>query len=66
MNKTIRRLKQEIEQRGGQIHIDENLPDDVAEFFSGKFSRAPIVWRSRTAKTTAASARRVTDGRRRS
>lgn len=33
MNKTIRRLKQEIEQRGGQIHIDENLPDDVAELF---------------------------------
>jgi len=33
MNKTIRRLKQEIEQRGGQIHIDENLPDDIAELF---------------------------------
>ncbi len=33
MNKTIRRLKQEIERRGGQIHIDENLPDDVAELF---------------------------------
>jgi len=33
MNKTIRRLKQKIERRGGQIHIDENLPDDVAELF---------------------------------
>ena len=33
MNNTIRRLKQQIEQRGGRIHIDESLPDAVTERF---------------------------------
>lgn len=33
MNKTIRRLREEIERRGGQVHINENLPDDIMEIF---------------------------------
>lgn len=41
MNKTIRRLKQEIEQRGGSVHIDENLPDDVAEQFLREILSCP-------------------------
>ena len=33
MNDTIRSLKAEIERRGGSIHINPNLPDDIAETF---------------------------------
>ncbi|HEV7486531.1 MAG TPA: hypothetical protein VGQ65_12705 [Thermoanaerobaculia bacterium] len=33
MNDTIRRLKAEIERRGGRIHINDNLPDEIAETF---------------------------------
>ena len=33
MNDTIRRLKAEIERRRGRIHINDNLPDEIAETF---------------------------------
>jgi hypothetical protein len=33
MNKTIKRLKAEIERRGGSIYINENLPDEIMEMF---------------------------------
>ncbi|MEA2338436.1 MAG: hypothetical protein QOE82_2443 [Thermoanaerobaculia bacterium] len=33
MNDTIRSLKAEIERRGGSIHINENLPDEITEMF---------------------------------
>ncbi|HEX3578624.1 MAG TPA: hypothetical protein VHY33_08690 [Thermoanaerobaculia bacterium] len=33
MNDTINRLKAEIERRGGRIHINPNLPDELIETF---------------------------------
>jgi hypothetical protein len=33
MNKTIKRLKAEIERRGGSIYINETLPDEIMELF---------------------------------
>jgi len=33
MNPKLRALRREIEGRGGVIHIDPNLPDDLAELF---------------------------------
>jgi hypothetical protein len=33
MNDTIRRLTAEIQRRGGRIHINENLPDELTETF---------------------------------
>jgi len=33
MNRKIRRMKQEIERRGGMIHVSGTLPDAVAEAF---------------------------------
>jgi hypothetical protein len=33
MNDTIRSLKAEIERRGGRIHINDNLPNEIAETF---------------------------------
>jgi hypothetical protein len=41
MNKTIRRLKQEIEQRGGRVRLDENLPDKIAEQFLREILSCP-------------------------
>jgi hypothetical protein len=56
MNKTIRRLKLEIERRGGQVHLDENLPDSVAEQFLREILSCP----------DCIAQSRVDDGRRRS
>ena len=33
MNAKIRRMMQEIEQRGGKLHINPSLPDDLTEEF---------------------------------
>lgn len=33
MNRKLRRMKQEIERRGGMIHVSGTLPDDLAEAF---------------------------------
>lgn len=33
MNRRIRRMKQEIERRGGLVHVSGALPDDLAEEF---------------------------------
>jgi len=41
MNKTIRRLKAEIERRGGSIYINENLPDEVMEMFLRQILECP-------------------------
>ncbi|MGH7484913.1 MAG: hypothetical protein ACRD3J_31140 [Thermoanaerobaculia bacterium] len=41
MNKTIRRLKEQIEQRGGWVHIDESLPDKITEMFLLEILRCP-------------------------
>jgi hypothetical protein len=41
MNKTIRRLKKEIEQRGGRVHIDDNLPDAITELFLKEILACP-------------------------
>lgn len=41
MNKTIRRLKAEIERRGGRIHIDENVPDEITEMFLREILACP-------------------------
>jgi hypothetical protein len=41
MNKTIRRLKQEIERRGGQVYIDKDLPDEITELFLKEILTCP-------------------------
>jgi hypothetical protein len=41
MNKTIKRLKAEIEQRGGSVYINENLPDEVMEMFLRQILECP-------------------------
>ena len=41
MNDTIRRLRAEIERRGGSIHINENLPDEIAEMFLRQILECP-------------------------
>jgi hypothetical protein len=41
MNKTIRRLKDQIERRGGWVHIDERLPDNVTEMFLREILTCP-------------------------
>jgi hypothetical protein len=41
MNKRIRRLREQIERRGGQVHIDENLPDEIAEMFLREILTCP-------------------------
>ena len=33
MNRKLRKMKDEIERRGGLIHIAPDLPDEVAELF---------------------------------
>ena len=33
MNETLRKLRGEIEKRGGVVHLEPNLPDEVAELF---------------------------------
>jgi hypothetical protein len=33
MNDTIKRLKAEVERRGGRIYINENLSDEITETF---------------------------------
>ncbi|HXH38849.1 MAG TPA: hypothetical protein VNN08_09500 [Thermoanaerobaculia bacterium] len=41
MNRRIRRLREQIERRGGQVHIDENLPDEIAEMFLREILTCP-------------------------
>jgi hypothetical protein len=41
MNDTIRRLKAEIERRGGHIYINENLPDALTETFLREILACP-------------------------
>ena len=41
MNDTIRRLKAEIERRGGRIHINANLPDEITETFLREILACP-------------------------
>jgi hypothetical protein len=41
MNKRIRRLKEQIERRGGQVYIDENLPDKITELFLKEILTCP-------------------------
>jgi hypothetical protein len=41
MNDTIRRLKAEIERRGGRIHINSNLPDELTEAFLREILACP-------------------------
>jgi hypothetical protein len=41
MNKTIKRLMAEIERRGGQIHVNENLPDEITEMFLRQILACP-------------------------
>jgi hypothetical protein len=41
MNKTNKRLKEQIEKRGGQVHIDEKLPDAIAEVFLRQILSCP-------------------------
>jgi hypothetical protein len=41
MNDTIRRLKAEIERRGGFIHINPNLPDELTETFLREILACP-------------------------
>jgi hypothetical protein len=33
MNRNIRRLREQIERRGGKVHLDKNIPDEIAELF---------------------------------
>ena len=33
MNKKLQRMKQEIERRGGVLHVEPRLPDELAELF---------------------------------
>jgi hypothetical protein len=41
MNDTIRRLKAEIERRGGRVHINPNLPDEMIETFLREILACP-------------------------
>jgi len=41
MNKTIKRLKAEVERRGGSIYINENLPDEIMEIFLRQILECP-------------------------
>jgi hypothetical protein len=41
MNDTIKRLKAEIERRGGLIHINPNLPDELTEAFLREILACP-------------------------
>jgi hypothetical protein len=41
MNDTISRLKAEIERRGGRIHINPNLPDEITETFLREILACP-------------------------
>jgi hypothetical protein len=41
MNKTIRRLKEQIERSGGWVHIDERLPDKITEMFLREILTCP-------------------------
>jgi hypothetical protein len=41
MNDTIRRLKAEIQRRGGRIHINDNLPDELTERFLREILECP-------------------------
>lgn len=33
MSKNIRRLREQIERRGGKVHLDKNIADEIAELF---------------------------------
>ena len=33
MKETLRKLRQEIELRGGRVYLEPHLPDDLAELF---------------------------------
>ena len=33
MNRRLRKLRREIERRGGVVHVEPTLPDDLAELF---------------------------------
>jgi hypothetical protein len=33
MNETLRKLRREIELRGGRVYLEPHLPDDLAELF---------------------------------
>lgn len=33
MNRRLQKLREEIERRGGIVHIEPTLPDDLAELF---------------------------------
>jgi hypothetical protein len=52
MNKTIRRLKQEIERRGGLIYIDESLPEKILEMFLRDVLACPDCAPAREAEQT--------------
>ena len=41
MNDTIRRLKAEVERRGGRIYINDNLPDEITETFLREILACP-------------------------
>ena len=41
MNDTIRKLKAEVERRGGHIYINENLPDEITETFLREILACP-------------------------
>jgi hypothetical protein len=41
MNERIRRMKEEIERRGGMLSLSEDLPDDVAEMFLEEVLNCP-------------------------
>ena len=41
MNERIRKMKQEIERRGGLLSLSEDLPDEVAEMFLEEVLNCP-------------------------
>jgi len=41
MNDTIKRLKAEVERRGGRIYINDNLPDEITETFLREILACP-------------------------
>jgi len=41
MNDTIKRLKAEVERRGGHIYINNNLPDEITETFLREILTCP-------------------------
>ena len=61
MNKRLRRMKEEIERRGGLVHIAPELPDQVAELFLREILDCPDCLAEARGARSLGDAQRSTD-----